>query len=97
MNNDEIREPVVVRDLAAEISEWIEWNCGPDELKGRWMKNRISRIQHPIETLLGRCRKIKRCINMAIATCRIVTPASVEQFVTPQAASRNESIPDSPK
>ena len=92
MNNDEICEPVVVRDLAAEISEWIEWNRSPDELTGRWIKNRISRIQHPIETRLGRCGKINRCVDMTVAKCGVVTPVSVEQFVTPKADSGKESI-----
>src|ERR1700747_2510954 len=92
MNNDEIREPVVVRDTAAEIPEWIEGNCGPDKLRRRWIKDRVSRIQHPIETGDGRYGKINRCVDMAVAKSRVVTPVSVKQFIAPKAGSCKKSI-----
>src|SRR5438552_5060805 len=67
---------------AAKIAERIERGGRSDELRRGRIKDRIGRVQDPIEErgryLLARLRILK----LAVAECSVVAPRSIKQFVS---------------
>src|SRR5437762_3429525 len=76
----------------AVIAERIEWNSSPDKLWGVWIKDRIGCVQ---DTIKARSRHLLAdldVLKLAVAPAGVVTPTSVEEFVSFDAESCENGI-----
>src|SRR5436190_14853595 len=85
MHSGEIHCRRIGRDRAPKIPKRIKWRRRANELRRSRIEYRIGPIQNAIEKGRRNLGAGLDVLRLAVAKSRVVTPATIEQFVTLEA------------
>src|SRR5438309_1037545 len=81
MYDREVDQWLVRCDRNAEVSERIVGDTGSNKIRLGGIKDRVRRVQNAIEARDGDISKLRSILDLTIAECSIVAPASVKEPV----------------